>query len=64
MLHYHLGVLPLHGFIRQENIPLKVFLENRLGRVYAQPGSERSPLDLGIHDDHEHTPDPTCLNPR
>jgi len=27
------GVLPLHGFICQENIPLKVFLENRFGRV-------------------------------
>ena len=40
------GVLPQHGFIRQEDILLKVFLENRFGRVYAQPGSENSPLDL------------------
>ncbi len=41
------GVLPQHGFIRQEDISLKVFLENRFGRVYAQPGSESSRLDLG-----------------
>jgi saccharopine dehydrogenase-like NADP-dependent oxidoreductase len=25
------------GFIRQEDIPLKVFLENRFGEVYAKP---------------------------
>jgi saccharopine dehydrogenase-like NADP-dependent oxidoreductase len=40
------GVLPQKGFIRQEDIPLKAFLENRFGRVYAQPSSENSPLDL------------------
>jgi len=27
----------LSGFIRQEDIPLKVFLENRFGKVYAKP---------------------------
>jgi saccharopine dehydrogenase-like NADP-dependent oxidoreductase len=25
------------GFVRQEDIPLKVFLENRFGQVFAQP---------------------------
>jgi hypothetical protein len=34
------------GFIRQQDISLKVFLENRFGRVYAQPG-DGYPLDLG-----------------
>src|SRR4029077_10866611 len=29
--------LPQRGFIRQEEIPLKVFLANRFGRVYAKP---------------------------
>jgi saccharopine dehydrogenase-like NADP-dependent oxidoreductase len=29
------GGLPLRGFVRQEDIPLKAFLENRFGRVYA-----------------------------
>ena len=31
------GQLPQQGFIRQEDIPLKVFLDNRFGRVYAKP---------------------------
>jgi saccharopine dehydrogenase-like NADP-dependent oxidoreductase len=31
------GKLPAQGFIRQEDIPLKVFLENRFGQVYAKP---------------------------
>jgi saccharopine dehydrogenase-like NADP-dependent oxidoreductase len=31
------GELPQAGFIRQENIPLKVFLANRFGQVYAKP---------------------------
>jgi saccharopine dehydrogenase-like NADP-dependent oxidoreductase len=31
------GKLPKSGFIRQEDIPLKVFLENRFGQVYAKP---------------------------
>jgi len=31
------GELPQNGFIRQEDIPLKVFLENRFGQVYAKP---------------------------
>ena len=29
--------LPQSGFVRQEDIPLKVFLENRFGQVYAKP---------------------------
>jgi len=28
------GAIPAHGFIRQEDIPLDLFLENRFGRVY------------------------------
>src|SRR5271156_5053819 len=31
------GRLQQSGFIRQEDIPLRVFLENRFGRVYAKP---------------------------
>jgi len=31
------GQLPQNGFIRQEDIPLKVFLENRFGQVFAKP---------------------------
>src|ERR1700720_2279050 len=31
------GQLPQSGFLRQEDIPLKVFLENRFGQVYAKP---------------------------
>jgi saccharopine dehydrogenase-like NADP-dependent oxidoreductase len=31
------GELPPSGFIRQEDIPLKVFLANRFGKVYAKP---------------------------
>jgi saccharopine dehydrogenase-like NADP-dependent oxidoreductase len=31
------GQLPQSGFVRQEEIPLKVFLENRFGQVYAKP---------------------------
>jgi saccharopine dehydrogenase-like NADP-dependent oxidoreductase len=30
------GELPLSGFVRQEDISLQVFLENRFGRVYAK----------------------------
>jgi saccharopine dehydrogenase-like NADP-dependent oxidoreductase len=29
--------LPRSGFVRQEDIPLKVFLENRFGQVFARP---------------------------
>jgi saccharopine dehydrogenase-like NADP-dependent oxidoreductase len=31
------GQLPQSGFVRQEEIPLKVFLENRFGQIYAKP---------------------------
>jgi saccharopine dehydrogenase-like NADP-dependent oxidoreductase len=31
------GRLPERGFVRQEDIPLKTFLENRFGHVYAKP---------------------------
>jgi saccharopine dehydrogenase-like NADP-dependent oxidoreductase len=31
------GKLPTKGFIRQEDIPLKVFLANRFGQVYSKP---------------------------
>jgi hypothetical protein len=29
--------VPQSGFIRQEDIPLKVFLENRFGKIYTKP---------------------------
>ena len=28
------GVLPANGFIRQEQVPLQAFLDNRFGRLY------------------------------
>jgi saccharopine dehydrogenase-like NADP-dependent oxidoreductase len=31
------GQLPQRGFVRQEDIPLEVFLANRFGQVYAKP---------------------------
>ena len=31
------GSLPQKGFVRQEDISLQSFLENRFGRVYAVP---------------------------
>ena len=33
------GQLPQSGFVRQEDVPLKIFLENRFGRVYAKQES-------------------------
>jgi saccharopine dehydrogenase-like NADP-dependent oxidoreductase len=33
------GQLPQTGFVRQEDIPLKIFLENRFGRIFARPES-------------------------
>ena len=30
-------LLPQSGFIRQEDVPLKVFLENCFGQVYTKP---------------------------
>jgi hypothetical protein len=35
------GVLPQHGFIRQEDISLNAFLESRFGQAYAKPGPDR-----------------------
>jgi saccharopine dehydrogenase-like NADP-dependent oxidoreductase len=29
------GLVPDHGFVRQEDVPLDAFLANRFGRVYA-----------------------------
>jgi saccharopine dehydrogenase-like NADP-dependent oxidoreductase len=31
------GQLPSKGFVRQEDVPLKMFLDNRFGRVFAKP---------------------------
>ena len=39
------GALPQKGFVRQEDIPLKAFLENRFGCVYAKP--EAAPARFG-----------------
>jgi len=41
------SALPQSGFIRQEDISLKVFLENRFGQVYVQPRTGSSPQHLG-----------------
>jgi saccharopine dehydrogenase-like NADP-dependent oxidoreductase len=40
------GVLPQHGFIRQEDISLNAFLESRFGQAYAKPGPGRDPFHL------------------
>ena len=31
------GQIPQRGFIRQEDVPLQAFLDNRFGQVYARP---------------------------
>ena len=31
------GQIRQRGFVRQEDVPLQVFLENRFGQVYAKP---------------------------
>jgi saccharopine dehydrogenase-like NADP-dependent oxidoreductase len=41
------GQLPQTGYIRQEDIPLKTFLENRFGQVYAKPEMRVSHQDVG-----------------
>ena len=41
------GQLPQSGFVRQEDVPLKIFLENRFGRVYAKQESGGSYQHLG-----------------
>jgi len=53
------GVVPQSGFIRQEDISLKDFLENRFGQVYAQPRSGNSPQHSGVRGDHESVVRPT-----
>ena len=53
------GVVPQSGFIRQEDISLKDFLENRFGQVYAQPGSGTSPQHSRVRGDHESVVRPT-----
>jgi saccharopine dehydrogenase-like NADP-dependent oxidoreductase len=42
------GQLPQNGFVRQEDIPLKAFLENRFGQVYAKPGTGISHQHLEV----------------
>jgi saccharopine dehydrogenase-like NADP-dependent oxidoreductase len=41
------GQLPPAGYIRQEDIPLKAFLENRFGQVYAKPEMHVSRQEVG-----------------
>ena len=38
------GRLPQQGFVRQEQIPLRAFLDNRFGAVYADDGRALDPL--------------------
>jgi saccharopine dehydrogenase-like NADP-dependent oxidoreductase len=33
------GLLPQHGFVRQEDVPLRTFLDNRFGKVFARSGA-------------------------
>jgi saccharopine dehydrogenase-like NADP-dependent oxidoreductase len=46
------GALPQRGFVHQEDIGLKVFLENRFGKVYALPGTG-SPQHWEVRGNHE-----------
>ena len=39
------GQLPGKGLVRQEDVPLEVFLANRFGRVYAQAGAAGAGAD-------------------
>jgi saccharopine dehydrogenase-like NADP-dependent oxidoreductase len=39
------GQLPGKGLVRQEDVPLEVFLANRFGRVYAQAGAAEAGAD-------------------
>jgi saccharopine dehydrogenase-like NADP-dependent oxidoreductase len=36
-----------HGFVRQEDVPLQAFLENRFGKVYAKPAQTVPQAQLG-----------------
>jgi len=40
------GKMQPHGFIRQEDVPLQLFLENRFGKVYARPGQTLLPAQV------------------
>jgi saccharopine dehydrogenase-like NADP-dependent oxidoreductase len=40
------GQIPQRGFVRQEETPLDVFLQNRFGQVYAKPGAGAAPTAL------------------
>ena len=42
------GQLPQTGYIRQEDIPFKVFLTNRFGQVYAKPEIGLFHQDVGV----------------
>jgi saccharopine dehydrogenase-like NADP-dependent oxidoreductase len=39
--------IPSRGFIRQEDVPLQVFLENRFGQVYARPNQPGPQIQFG-----------------
>src|SRR5688572_3648346 len=39
--------IPARGFIRQEDVPLPVFLENRFGQVYARPNQSLPQIQFG-----------------
>ena len=41
------GQIRQRGFVRQEDVPLQTFLENRFGRVYARPVQTVPQAQLG-----------------
>jgi saccharopine dehydrogenase-like NADP-dependent oxidoreductase len=41
------GKIQQRGFIRQEDVPLQLFLENRFGKVYARPVQTLLQAQLG-----------------
>jgi saccharopine dehydrogenase-like NADP-dependent oxidoreductase len=47
------GELNQTGYIRQEDIPLKTFLENRFGRAYARPAMRLTHQHFGGEGDDE-----------
>jgi len=55
------GELPQSGFVRQEDVPLKVFLESRFGRVYSKQETGVSQHFEALSD-HERFLGPTHLS--
>jgi saccharopine dehydrogenase-like NADP-dependent oxidoreductase len=42
------GRLPARGFVRQEDVPLQAFLDNRFGKVFARPENAAAAADISL----------------